>query len=204
MGRAVLGLRAALRCGELGGRGPLRGGQPLLLPLLLPARAPLTLAPHLCSPLPPRCKQVRSYAQVFWERYTEIADHEKARWRGGEGRGGPSSGGEEGRGRPRTAAALLRRQLCWGKPLLGETHSPSGEGGPFERSTRAGSAPPCLRLLPSHSPAPPCPNPTQPPSSEQYLKNIERGEARIQRQQDIMTAIATKLDKYRNPWQVRN
>ncbi|KAL4443678.1 hypothetical protein ABPG75_011415 [Micractinium tetrahymenae] len=36
---------------------------------------------------------------------------------------------------------------------------------------------------------------------EKYIKNIERGEQRIQRQQDIMTAIATKLEKYKNPWQ---
>ncbi|EFN58004.1 hypothetical protein CHLNCDRAFT_34395 [Chlorella variabilis] len=36
---------------------------------------------------------------------------------------------------------------------------------------------------------------------EKYIKNIERGEQRIQRQQDIMQAIATKLEKYKNPWQ---
>ncbi len=36
---------------------------------------------------------------------------------------------------------------------------------------------------------------------ERIIKNIERGEGRIQRQQDIMTAIASKLDRYRNPWQ---
>ncbi|KAK9820501.1 hypothetical protein WJX72_011031 [[Myrmecia] bisecta] len=37
--------------------------------------------------------------------------------------------------------------------------------------------------------------------SERIVKNIERGEARIQRQEDIMNAIAAKLDRYRNPWQ---
>jgi SWI/SNF-related matrix-associated actin-dependent regulator of chromatin subfamily A member 5 len=36
---------------------------------------------------------------------------------------------------------------------------------------------------------------------EKYIKNIERGEQRIQRQQDIMQAIARKLDQYKNPWQ---
>ena len=35
----------------------------------------------------------------------------------------------------------------------------------------------------------------------QHIKNIERGEQRIQRQTDIMLAIATKLDAYKNPWQ---
>ena len=40
------------------------------------------------------------------------------------------------------------------------------------------------------------------PSCLQYIKNIERGEQRIQRQQDIMQAIATKLEQYKNPWQV--
>ena len=37
---------------------------------------------------------------------------------------------------------------------------------------------------------------------EKYIKQIERGEQRIQRQQDIMNAIAAKMDRYRNPWQV--
>ncbi len=36
---------------------------------------------------------------------------------------------------------------------------------------------------------------------ERVIKNIERGEQRIQRQADIMAAIASKLDRYRNPWQ---
>ncbi|CAL5219362.1 g1181 [Coccomyxa viridis] len=36
---------------------------------------------------------------------------------------------------------------------------------------------------------------------DRIIKNIERGEQRIQRQQDIMTAIAAKLERYRNPWQ---
>ena len=38
---------------------------------------------------------------------------------------------------------------------------------------------------------------------EKYIKQIERGEQRIQRQQDIMDAIAAKMDRYRNPWQAR-
>ena len=38
---------------------------------------------------------------------------------------------------------------------------------------------------------------------ERITKNIERGEQRIQRQADIMAAIAAKLDRYRNPWQAR-
>ena len=37
--------------------------------------------------------------------------------------------------------------------------------------------------------------------SERVIKNIERGEQRIQRQQDIMNALAAKLERYRNPWQ---
>lgn len=36
---------------------------------------------------------------------------------------------------------------------------------------------------------------------EKYIKNIERGEQKIQRQQDIMQAIKAKLEKYNNPWQ---
>lgn len=36
---------------------------------------------------------------------------------------------------------------------------------------------------------------------ERHVKNIERGELRIQRQADIMTAIAAKMDRYNNPWQ---
>lgn len=39
---------------------------------------------------------------------------------------------------------------------------------------------------------------------ERITKNIERGEQRIQRQADIMAAIAAKLDRYRNPWQARH
>ncbi len=39
---------------------------------------------------------------------------------------------------------------------------------------------------------------------EKYIKQIERGEQRIQRQQDIMDAIAAKMDRYRNPWQVHS
>jgi len=37
--------------------------------------------------------------------------------------------------------------------------------------------------------------------SDRIFKNIERGEQRIQRQAAIMSAIATKLDKHKNPWQ---
>ena len=36
---------------------------------------------------------------------------------------------------------------------------------------------------------------------ERVIKNIERGEQRIQRQADIMAAIAAKMERYRNPWQ---
>jgi len=38
---------------------------------------------------------------------------------------------------------------------------------------------------------------------DRHIKNIEKGEARIKRQADIMHAVAVKLDRYRNPWQVR-
>jgi SWI/SNF-related matrix-associated actin-dependent regulator of chromatin subfamily A member 5 len=34
----------------------------------------------------------------------------------------------------------------------------------------------------------------------QIIKNIERGEQKIQRQADILDAIAGKLAKYKNPW----
>ena len=40
------------------------------------------------------------------------------------------------------------------------------------------------------------------PDYDRHIKNIEKGEARIKRQSDIMHAIASKLDRYRNPWQV--
>eukprot|EP00798_Chlamydomonas_sp_ICE-L_P018353 gene18353-24818_t len=36
---------------------------------------------------------------------------------------------------------------------------------------------------------------------EKVYKTIERGEQKIQRQQDIMNAISSKLEKYKNPWQ---
>jgi hypothetical protein len=36
---------------------------------------------------------------------------------------------------------------------------------------------------------------------EKVIKNIERGEQKIQRQQDIMNAVAAKLERYKNPWQ---
>ncbi|GMH40196.1 hypothetical protein BSKO_08100 [Bryopsis sp. KO-2023] len=35
---------------------------------------------------------------------------------------------------------------------------------------------------------------------ERIVKNIEKGEQKIQRQQDIMDAISAKLDRYKNPW----
>lgn len=35
---------------------------------------------------------------------------------------------------------------------------------------------------------------------EKTIKTIEKGEQKIQRQADIMTALAAKLAKYRNPW----
>ena len=52
------------------------------------------------------------------------------------------------------------------------------------------------------TPTPPFPAAPPPLLIAQYIKNIERGEQRIQRQQDIMQAIARKLDQYKNPWQV--
>ena len=39
-----------------------------------------------------------------------------------------------------------------------------------------------------------------PPSTMQVLKNIERGEVKLQRFQDNQNAVAFKLAKYRNPW----
>ena len=36
---------------------------------------------------------------------------------------------------------------------------------------------------------------------EKVIKNIERGEQKIQRQADIMQAIRTKLERYKSPWQ---
>lgn len=35
---------------------------------------------------------------------------------------------------------------------------------------------------------------------DRIIKNIERGEARISRKDDIMKAIGKKLDRYKNPW----
>jgi len=35
---------------------------------------------------------------------------------------------------------------------------------------------------------------------EKYLKNIERGEQKIQRYNDIMDALACKIDRFKNPW----
>lgn len=35
---------------------------------------------------------------------------------------------------------------------------------------------------------------------DRIIKNIERGEARISRKDEIMKAIGKKLDRYRNPW----
>ncbi|KDD72659.1 SLIDE domain-containing protein, partial [Helicosporidium sp. ATCC 50920] len=37
--------------------------------------------------------------------------------------------------------------------------------------------------------------------AERILKNVERGEARLRRQRDIMAALAAKLERYANPWQ---
>jgi SWI/SNF-related matrix-associated actin-dependent regulator of chromatin subfamily A member 5 len=39
------------------------------------------------------------------------------------------------------------------------------------------------------------------PDWEKVIKNIERGEQKIQRQADIMAAIRAKLEQYKNPWQ---
>lgn len=36
---------------------------------------------------------------------------------------------------------------------------------------------------------------------EKIINSIEAGEQKIQRQQDIMNAIATKMERYKNPWQ---
>lgn len=35
---------------------------------------------------------------------------------------------------------------------------------------------------------------------DRIIKNIERGEARISRKDEIMKALGKKLDRYRNPW----
>jgi SWI/SNF-related matrix-associated actin-dependent regulator of chromatin subfamily A member 5 len=35
---------------------------------------------------------------------------------------------------------------------------------------------------------------------EKHIRNIERGEQKIQRYNDIMHALAAKLDRYKNPW----
>lgn len=35
---------------------------------------------------------------------------------------------------------------------------------------------------------------------DRLIKNIERGEARITRKDEIMKAIGKKLDRYKNPW----
>ena len=37
--------------------------------------------------------------------------------------------------------------------------------------------------------------------AEKIIKNIERGEQKIHRQQEIMDNIAAKLERYKNPWQ---
>jgi hypothetical protein len=39
------------------------------------------------------------------------------------------------------------------------------------------------------------------PDWEKVIKNIERGEQKIQRQADIMQAVRSKLERYKNPWQ---
>lgn len=38
------------------------------------------------------------------------------------------------------------------------------------------------------------------PDYDRIIKNIERGEARISRKDEIMRAIGKKLDRYKNPW----
>ncbi|RRT75651.1 hypothetical protein B296_00004138 [Ensete ventricosum] len=38
------------------------------------------------------------------------------------------------------------------------------------------------------------------PDYDRIMKNIERGEARISRKEEIMRAIGKKLDRYKNPW----
>lgn len=35
---------------------------------------------------------------------------------------------------------------------------------------------------------------------DRIIKNIERGETRISRKDEIMKAIGKKLDRYKNPW----
>lgn len=35
---------------------------------------------------------------------------------------------------------------------------------------------------------------------DRIIKNIERGEARISRKDEIMKAVGKKLDRYKNPW----
>jgi SWI/SNF-related matrix-associated actin-dependent regulator of chromatin subfamily A member 5 len=35
---------------------------------------------------------------------------------------------------------------------------------------------------------------------DRIIKNIERGEARISRKDEIMRVIGKKLDRYKNPW----
>lgn len=39
-----------------------------------------------------------------------------------------------------------------------------------------------------------------PTDYDRIIKNIERGEARISRKDEIMKAIGKKLDRYKNPW----
>lgn len=38
------------------------------------------------------------------------------------------------------------------------------------------------------------------PDYDRIIKNIERGEARISRKDEIMKAVGKKLDRYKNPW----
>eukprot|EP00959_Pyramimonas_sp_CCMP1952_P263831 5517540-Pyramimonas_sp.AAC.2 len=35
---------------------------------------------------------------------------------------------------------------------------------------------------------------------DRYIKNIEKGEAKIQRYNDIMEALTAKIERYKNPW----
>ena len=160
--------------------------EPLPDPCPLPSqRARLTpLLPTACLLL-----QVRAYAKVFWERYTEINDHEKVR------------------------CACRARCVALCKRFAKPAHIPAAARiCALPASCSAAAALPAdlpaslccsylliarMAFLPSWTPPPP------PGYCLQYIKNIERGEQRIQRQQDIMQAIATKLEKYKNPWQVR-
>jgi SWI/SNF-related matrix-associated actin-dependent regulator of chromatin subfamily A member 5 len=38
------------------------------------------------------------------------------------------------------------------------------------------------------------------PDYDRIIKNIEKGESKISRKDEIMKAIAKKMDRYKNPW----